>query len=369
MSENVRLGWRMGLGLLLVPLLGGLVGCSEPEAHAEERRTLEVTSVLRQDTEVVHEYVCQIRAHQHIEVRALESGYLNDIYVDEGHEVHEGERLFQILPTLYRAELEMASAEMRSAEIEFQNTSMLRDGNVVSENELALARANLEHSAAARRLANAHLNFAGIVAPFDGIVGRLMVRRGSLLEEGELLTVLSDTSQVWVYFNLSESAYLAYRAVHDVGDPVPVQLRMANGEMFDQPGVIQTIEADFNNETGTIAFRAGFPNPGRILRHGETGEILLTTVLPQALVIPQAATYQVLDHTYVFVVGEDGVVHAREITVGEQLPHIYVVREGLEEGEHILIEGLRQVRDGDTIEQEVRAPEEVLEELRTLHAE
>ncbi len=361
--------WKsMGSSLVLLPL-ALLAGCGEHEAHAEEMRTLEVTSVLREDTEIVHEYVCQIRAFQRIEVRALESGYLNDIFVDEGHEVSAGDHLFQIMPVLYQAELEMASAEMRSAEIEFRNTTMLREGNVVSENELALAQAHLDHSAASRRLARAHLNFASLDAPFDGIVGRLMVRRGSLLEEGELLTVLSDTSQVWVYFNVSESGYLDYRAVHDVGDPVPVQLRMANGEIFEQPGVIQTIEAEFNNETGTIAFRAGFPNPGRILRHGETGTILMTTVLPSVLVIPQAATYQVLDRTYVFVVDDDGGVHAREITLGEELPHRYVVREGLEEGEHILLEGLRQVRDGDTIEPEVRDPHEVLERFTALHAE
>jgi len=218
-------------------------------------------------------------------------------------------------------------------------------------------------------MARAHLNFAALDAPFDGIVGRLMVRRGSLLEEGELLTVLSDTSQVWVYFIVSESGYLTYRETHAVGDPVPVELRMANGEIFEQPGVIQTIEAEFNNETGTIAFRAGFPNPGRILRHGETGTILMRDVLPNALVIPQASTFSVLDRTYVFVVDEDDVVHAREITVGEELPHLYVVREGLEEGEHILIEGLRQVRDGDAIEQELRDPHEVLEGLTNLHAE
>ncbi len=345
-----------------------LAGCGEHEEHEAERPTFEVTTVLRQDTEIVHEFVCQIRAIQHIEVRALESGYLNDIFIDEGQSVTRGQHLFQIMPVLYRAELAVASAEMQSATIEYQNTEMLREGNVVSPNELALAQANLDHFTAQRSLAEAHLRFASLDAPFDGIAGRLMVRRGSLLEEGELLTVLADNSQMWVYFNVSESQYLAYRAVHSVNDPVPVQLRMANGEIFGQPGTIQTIEADFNNQTGTIAFRAGFPNPEGLLRHGETGEILMTTVLPQVLVIPQEATYRVLDNTYVFVVDADNVVHARAITIGEELPHLYVVPEGLEEGEHVLLEGLRRVRDGDTIGQEVRDPHDVFEDLRTLPA-
>ncbi|MFO0682645.1 MAG: efflux RND transporter periplasmic adaptor subunit [Sandaracinus sp.] len=346
-----------------------LAACSHHEEHAEAPAAFEVTSVLREDTDLVHEYVCQIRAIQHIEVRALESGYLSDIFIDEGQAVHRGQHLFQIMPTVYQAELGAASAEQQRAQIEFQNTQMLRDAGVVSPQELALAQAALDQSTAQRSLAQAHLRFASLDAPFDGIVGRLMVRRGSLLQEGELLTVLADNSQMWVYFNLSEAEYLDYRRHHEVGDPVPVQLRMANGEIFDQPGVIQTIEADFNNETGTIAFRAGFPNPNNLLRHGETGEILMTTTLPHVLVIPQEATYRVLDRTFVYVVGDDHVVHAREVTLGEQMPHVYVVENGLEENEHVLIEGLRRVADGDTIDPQLRDPHEVLEELRTLHAD
>lgn len=313
-------------------------------------------------------YVCQIRAIQHIEVRAIESGYLSNIFVDEGQLVHRGQHLFQIMPVAYQAEFAAASADQQRAQIEFQNTQMLRDGNVVSPQQLALAQAELDQSTAQRSLAQAHLRFASLDAPFDGIVGRLMVRRGSLLDDGEMLTVLADNSQMWVYFNLSEGQYLAYRAIHQVNDPVPVQLRMANGQIFGQPGVIQTIEADFNNQTGTIAFRAGFQNPDNLLRHGETGEILITTVLPNALVIPQEATYRVLDMTYVFVVDEQNVVHARQITIAQELPHLYVVTTGLEAGEHILIDGLRRVQDGDTIEQTVRDPHTVFEELNSLPA-
>lgn len=345
-----------------------MTGCGEHEERHEEISTFDVTTVVRQDTETTHEYVCQIHAIQHIEVRALEGGYLRDIFIDEGQRVTQGQRLFQITPVVYQAEVARTAAEVQFAQVELENTRMLREGNVVSPQELAMAQANLGRVAAQQSLARAHLRFTSLDAPFDGIIGRLMVRRGSLLEEGELLTVLADNSQMWVYFNLSETEYLAYRAHHELGEPVPVQLRMANGEIFGQPGVIQTIEADFNNETGTIAFRAGFPNPDALLRHGETGEILMTTALPHALLIPQEATFRVLDKMYVFVVDVEDVVHAREIAVGPELPHLYVVESGLEEGEHILLEGLRRVRDGDTIAQHVRAAPEVFEELRTLEA-
>lgn len=346
-----------------------LAACGHHEEHEEAPSQFAITTVLQEDTEIVHEYVCQIRAIQHIEVRALESGYLSDIFIDEGQQVQRGQHLFQILPSVYQAEYAAAQAEQLSAQIEYQNTQMLRDAGVVSPQELALAEANLAHSTAQRTLAQVHLRFASLDAPFDGIVGRLMVRRGSLLEEGDLLTVLADNSQMWVYFNVSEAGYLEYRAHHEVGDPVPVQLRMANGQLFEQPGVIQTIEADFNNETGTIAFRAGFPNPNSILRHGETGTILLTTVLPQALIIPQEAAYTVLDRRYVYVLDEHDAVHAREITTGETLPHRYIVTSGLEAGERILIDGLRRVHEGDTIDPLMRDPHEVIEELTNLHAE
>ncbi len=363
----------MRQGMMAVVSVGAafavaMVGCGEHEEAHEEPSTFDVTSVVRQDTETTHEYVCQIRAIQHIEVRALEGGYLRDIFIDEGQHVTTGQRLFQITPVVYQAEVARTGAEVQFAQVELANTQMLRDGNVVSPNELALAQANLERVAAQQSLARAHLRFTSLDAPFDGIIGRLMVRRGSLLEEGELLTVLADNSQMWVYFNLSESEYLAYRAHHEVGDPVPVELRMANGELFGQPGVIQTIEADFNNETGTIAFRAGFPNPASLLRHGETGTILMTMALPRVLLIPQEATFRVLDKRYVFVVDTENVVHAREIVVGPELPHVYVVESGLEEGEHVMIEGLRRVRDGDTIAQHVRGAQEVFDELRNLEA-
>jgi membrane fusion protein (multidrug efflux system) len=345
------------------------LGCHHEHPHTLAPPRLEVTRAIKRDTEITRAYVCQIRAFQHIEVRALERGYLRDVLVDEGQSVHRGQPLFQITPVLYQAELARSTAEVQFAEVEYRNTRLLREGNVVSPNELALARAKLNQAAAQRALAEAHLRFSRLDAPFDGMVGRLMARRGSLLEEGDLLTVLADNSQMWVYFNVSEREYLAYRRTHRVGEPVTVRLRMANDEVFAHPGTIQTIEADFNNETGTIAFRAGFPNPDALLRHGETGEILLTTTLPGALVIPQKATFTVLDKTFVFVIGQDNVVHAREISVGESLPHQYVVMSGLNEGDHILIEGLRRVRDGDRVAPNLRDAEEVFTELSRLPAE
>ena len=142
-------------------------------------------------------------------------------------------------------------------------------------------------------------------------MGRFQVRQGSLVDEGDLLTTLSDNSTMWVYFNVSEAEYLKYKAQPEADKPTPVKLVMANGQVFDQPGKVETIEADFNNETGNIAFRATFPNPKGLLRHGETGKILMTVPLKNALLIPQKATFDVLDKKFVFVVDEKNVVRSR----------------------------------------------------------
>ena len=100
------------------------------------------------------------------------------------------------------------------------------------------------------------------------------MRLGSLINEGDLLTTLSDNSEMWVYFNVPEAEYLDYMTHKKNDNGATVALQMANRELFDQKGIVETIEADFNNETGNIPFRATFSNPKKILRHGETGNIL-----------------------------------------------------------------------------------------------
>jgi membrane fusion protein (multidrug efflux system) len=361
----------VAIALFVASITVKLPACHHQEQHhaTEEHPRFECTTVVQRDTEIERAYVCQIRAIQHIEVRALERGYLRDIFIDEGQSVRQGHPLFQIAPVIYQAELARSAAEVQHAEVEYQNTRMLQQGNVVSPNELALAQANLNRASAERALAQAHLRFSRLDAPFDGIVGRLMARRGSLVEEGDLLTVLADNSQMWVYFNVSEREYLEYRRTHQANDPVAVRLRMANNETFAHPGTIQTIEADFNNETGTIAFRAGFPNPEGILRHGETGEVLMTNRIPGALLIPQKATFTVLDKIFVYVVEANDHIRAREIQVGEERPHQYVVTGGLHVGDRIMIEGLRRVRDGDAITPNMRDADEVFAEMDRLPAQ
>ncbi len=355
---------------LLMPILLGLyvfvcnTGCASKEEEKELKTKLLVTTPLMKDTTVVKEYVSQIHAIQHIEIRALEKGYLEKIFVDEGQFVKKGQLMFQIMPMMYKAEVQKAQAEANFAEIEYKNTKALADNNVVSKNELALAKAKYDKAKAELSVAQVHLGFTEIRAPFSGIMDRFQVRLGSLVDEGDLLTTLSDNSKMWVYFNVPEAEYLDYRANEKIGDSKKVKLLMANNEMFPYPGIVETIEADFNNETGNIAFRATFPSPEGLLRHGETGNIQMVVPLKKALIIPQKATFEILEKRYVFVVDKNNVVHQREITMISELPDLYIIKRTISEDDKILLEGIRKVKDGDKIQYKFVDPKKVISNLK-----
>jgi membrane fusion protein (multidrug efflux system) len=169
---------------------------------------------------------------------------------------------------------------------------------------------------------------------------------------------------MWVYFNVPEAEYLEYKAKEKKDNMLQVNLLMANHELFKYSGVVETIEADFNNETGNIAFRATFPNPDRLLRHGETGNIQMNVPLKDALIIPQKATFEILEKKYAFVIDKDNVVRSREISIAAELPDIYIINEGISADDKILLEGIRKVKDGDKIAFDYQDPKMVIPHLK-----
>ncbi|WP_245576513.1 efflux RND transporter periplasmic adaptor subunit [Flexithrix dorotheae] len=341
---------------------------SKGKEHKENKTKFLVSSTVKMDTTITEEYVCQINSIRHIELRAQEKGYLEHIYVDEGKFVRKGQLLFKIMPRIYEAELQKARAEADFANIEYQNTKSLADRKIVATNELAMAKARLDKANAEMALAQVHLDFTEIRAPFDGIIDRFHVREGSLVEEGELLTHLSDNSKMWVYYNVPEAEYLDFQSNLEKDSLMEVKLLMANNKMFGYSGVVETIEADFNNETGNIPFRATFPNPEGLLRHGETGNIRMAVPLQNALIIPQKATFEILDKKYVFVVDKDNRIKTREITIIAEMEDLYAIGYGLEEKEKILLEGLRKVKENEEITFDYKKPEAVIASLK-LYAE
>ncbi len=368
--------------LLLVWLSLLLFACQTLQAEDEEEahHPIVLTSPAVQDVPTSKGYVCLVHSRRHIELRALDAGYLLEIPVQEGQTVQEGQRLFKLLPVVYRARLDADRAELHLAEIRLRNTQQLFEQNVVSDQEVALARAERDRAKAKVDLAAAEFGFTNIIAPFDGIIDRQYVQQGSLVEEGDMLTTISDNSVMWVYFNVPEADYLHFKSIPNAHDPenpqqlhlpgATIQLRLANGEIFDHDaGDTLTIESDFDNETGNIKFRADFPNPELLLRYGQTGTLLINETLHDALVIPQRATFEILDRQYVYVVGDDGVAHQREITVAHELDDVFVIGEGLDADDKFVLEGVRQVREGEHLENaELRTPEEALSDLK-YHAE
>ncbi|OCB70122.1 efflux transporter periplasmic adaptor subunit [Flavobacterium piscis] len=341
-----------------------LTSCTTKKEEKEEAEKFTVTNPVRIDTSFTKEYVSQIKSVRNIELRAQEKGFLQNIYVDEGQFVKKGQLLFKIMPNMYQAELLKAQAEQKSVEIELQNSKLLADKNIVSKNELSVAQAKLQSAKAEVALAKLHLSFTEIRAPFDGTIDRIPLKLGSLIDEGELLTSLSDNSQMFAYFNVSEPEYLQYQT--DVKDRADnkVSLVLANGDIFKEKGNVEVIESEFNNETGNIAFRARFPNSAKLLRNGETGQVQMMVPLKNAIVIPQKATYEIQDKKYVFVVDKNNKVSSREITITGEIPDLYVIKTGLTENDKILLEGVQKVKENDKIKFEYQAPQTVINHLR-----
>lgn len=339
-------------------------GCVSKKEKEEEASEYAVTNPLRIDTSFTKEYVSQIRSVRNIEIRAQEKGYLQNIYVDEGQYVHAGQSLFRIMPQLYQAELLKAKAEVEQASIELRNSSTLADNNIVSKNERAMAKAKLDAANAEMKLAQIHLSFTDIKAPFSGVINRIPLKLGSLVDEGDLLTSLSDNANVYSYFNVSEPEYLSYQMHAADRGSKEVTLIMANGEALPQKGEIQTIEGEFDNETGNIAFRAKFPNPDKLLRNGETGKVRMTLPLKNALIIPQKATYEIQDQKYVFVVDKKGVARSKNIAVAYELPDLYVLASGISADDKILLEGVQKVKDDQKVRTKFQDPRKVIQSLK-----
>jgi membrane fusion protein, multidrug efflux system len=357
--------------LIIVALISlSLPACHKLGAQPNlEDHKIVATSPKAKDVIITQQYVCQIHAQRHIKVRALQSGYLESIPVKEGQEVKKGEVMFKVIPTLYKAKLDAELAEAKLAELELKNTERLNKQNVVSLNEVALYEAKLAKARAKAELAKAELSFTEVKAAFDGIIDRQEEQHGSLVKEGDVLTTLSDNSLMWVYFNVPEVRYLEYNGRKRKSKDISrlelvdsrIELVLADGSKFNQTaGNVLTIEAKFNNENGNVAFRADFPNPDRVLRHGMTGSVLIHKTLKNALVIPQRATFEILDKRYVYVVGKDDVVHQREIRVQNELEDVFVIESGLGVDDRFVYEGIRQVRDGEKKDYEFRPPEQVI---------
>jgi RND family efflux transporter MFP subunit len=333
------------------------------EAVTEARETFKVVSPRNTDTVYHDEYVAEIAAVQNVEVRTRIKGFIQTIHVDEGKTVVKGQKLFSINSTQHEQELQKAIAVLKNAvaelkltEIELENVKKLLEKNIVSKSEVSLLETKVDALKAKVEEAEAHksqvenaLSFTEIRAPFDGIINRIPNKTGSLVEEGELLTTISNTKEVFAYFNLSENDYLNYMTNGDESGSKMVNLVLVNDSVYEHKGKVETIESEFDQSTGNISFRARFPNPDAILKHGANGKIIVEKKLANALLVPQTSTFEIQDKLFVFVVNKDSVVEQRNIIPQMQIPHYYVIKSGVTSKDKIILEGVQNAKNGEKI--------------------
>ena len=326
------------------------------------------TTPLVDDISLPQSYVGNIVSLRNIDVRSQQDGILQDVYVGEGQVVKAGQLLFRIAILGANEEIAKAKAEAEQAKIELQNVTTLTENKIVSTNAQRMAQAKYHSAAADYRLALMHKRLSFVRAPFAGVLGRIPNKPGSLVEQGTLLTNLSDNSKMLVYFNISETDYLDYRLHPERYTQSPLQLVLANGDVFPARGKVLDISGQFDRATGTISLCALFANPQNLLRDGETGTVKLFVHKKQALLIPQIAVYEQQDRKYVFVVDQHNVVHQRAIKIAAEDTGFYLVSSGLHPTDRYLVDGIQKVNEGDKVRLRVVSPKEAMK-LGQLNAE
>lgn len=347
--------------LLCVCLL--LLACSQKQEENTKTKFQLATAILT-DTMYSTPYVAEINAIKNIEIRSLIKGIIEQVHVDEGQFVSKGQLLFSINSKQFQQELIKASAMLKSAKADYKsaliekgNSESLFDKKIISKSELdlVLARlealeANVEEAESDFEQAKLNLSFSEIKAPFDGYINRIPNKAGSLIEEGTLLTHLLDTKEVYAYFNVAENDYLQLIQSNEKIDQKEINLELSNGRLYPYKGVIETTESMIDRQTGNIAFRAKFPNPEGVLKHGLTGKVILTHAMENAILVPQKSTFEIQGNLYVYCVDKSGLVKMQKIESTKRLDPYYAIRSGLSNSDFFVLDGVQKVKEGDRVD-------------------
>lgn len=363
----------MSRNSLLYSLLGGaliFVSCNDTKnakTTDESIKVVPVSNLVQMDTVIYKEYIADIQSQRNVELRSRLTGFLNKIYVDEGSFVRKGQVLFALNDEEYKANLAQAQAALNSAkaevkkiELEIERTKKLVDKNIVSTTEADLLNVQLKAAISKVNEGEAVLNQARtklshtlIRAPFDGRIDRILLKEGSLLTEGALITTISDLDKVNVYYNISEAEYLdlANDSVFDKNAfRQEVKLILANGDLYPLSARAELVESEFETSTGSISLRAKFDNPNGLLKHGASGRIGVPTNTGELTFVHQKSVLEIQDKTYVYVVGPDNTVKMTPFKNGQRVGHYYIVESGLSPDTKVVYEGVQSLRDGMKIQ-------------------
>ena len=339
-----------------------------------------VVKLVATSIEVAQSYVADVQAVQFVEVKPKVEGFVEDVLVDEGEHVKKGQVLFKLSSAeLYeevkeaQANYKQVQAELKMAEVEADRVKRLVEKDIISPIRLeqALAEADvarLRVQQAKSRLLRAETNYSytTITSPFEGYVDRIPFKVGSLVTPSSLLTSLTDVSEMFAYFKINEKEYLEYKRTQLSGVEQPeynnLELILSDQTTYPYKGTVETVEGDFERGTGSIAFRARFANPDRLLRHGVSGKIRMLTEMEDVILVPQRSTFEIQDFTYVYTVDEEGKVSVRSFEPLSRHGAYYVTKD-LPDNTLIVYEGVQQVSDGMVITPEIVDAETVRKQL------
>lgn len=320
-------------------------------------------TVAYSDIDLSQSYPATIKGKTDIEIRPQVSGFITQVLVDEGQHVNKGQTLFVLDQVQYQAAVDQAAAAVAAAQTAVKSAQMtadqkqaLFDKNIISEyenqlakNDLANAKSNLATANAALTSARKNLAYTVVTAPSAGVIGSIPFREGSLASPSmaQPLTTVSDNSQVYAYFSLTEKDILnmtengSKPLQQQIAQMPAVKLQLADGTIFPVEGKVATVSGVIGAGTGAATVRALFDNPGGMLRSGSTGQIVIPVQEKNAIVIPQKATFELQDRKFVYVVNDSNKVVSTPITISKVNDgKIYVVTSGLEPGNVIAVEGV-----------------------------
>lgn len=362
------------VGSALLPLL--LVGCGhKKDAEGQQRAAMGPIPVVAMAVEqksvsIYGNWVGNLAGYVTANIQPEVSGYLIRQEYKEGSPVYKGEELFQIDPRPFEAVVNQAKgqvaqveAQLELAEINLHRDTPLARLHAISQSQLdndqqqvAAQKAALLSAKASLQTAELNLGFTHVRSLINGIAGLAQTQVGSLVSPSTTLTTVSEVDPIKVYFSISEQEYLALSSrVRSQGDPdllhsgssVPLQLTLANGEVYPQKGHIVFVDRAVDPQTGTIQIAGAFANPGDILRPGQFSHIQAQTSIEQnAMLVPQQALNEMQGTYLVDVVGSDNKLHIVPVVLGAQYGSMQIIKSGLKPGELVVIQGIEKLRDG-----------------------
>ena len=348
-----------------------LASCGNKQQMQMPTATFKTTNVSRKDITLENKYSATIRGRQDVDIYPQVGGVLKQICVTEGQAVRQGQPLFVIDQVPYQAALNTAEAALKAAKaneatasMNYESKKKLFAENVISEfdlqathNTLLTAKAQVAQAEAQVTNARNSLSYTVVTSPTNGVVGTLPYRQGALVSAQlpQPLTTVSDNSQMWVYFSISERDLLALvrksGSLNEAIKNMPeVTLTLVDGSTYEQKGRIESVSGVVNTNTGSVQLRAVFDNENGILHSGSTGNVIIPTVMEQVLVVPATAAVQTQDRFRVFAVGSDSIAHGKIVEVYEQKAgDEFIVTAGIAEGEEIVAEGAGMVKEGQKV--------------------